>query len=457
MAQKNRLLAEKISRLRAAIKLKEHDKVPLVGNLGFWPVKYLHKYTMQEAFYNIDVMAESYEAVIARWSRWDALTTSVTSRAPLLDALGSRRYVIPGREISPHADYQHPDQCFMEADEYDRLIQDPARFQAEVILPRVCARITTGSLYETIKAIAKVYTYTQQLQKKAGTFWDGWAERYAISPLMRNVFLVPVDLIVDSFRGFNQGLVDIKLRPGKIVEASHALLDSLIHGGMAGLPAGQDFPVLYNPQHVSPFISPRDYDKVYWPFYKRMVDEFTGRGHTVWSVFEGVQDQHLERLQDLPAGKVVAHFEGTDLAKAKKYLSGKICIAGGMPNNILAKGSPEDVTEQVKAVMKLFADEPGFIMAADGGLNSAKPENIDAWMRALEQYGYLGGKLQVEEPAADGPAAVGPQAVQKSLITPWEQVRDEFGEIKGDEEIIGRAWEELEYSALGLLGMILRA
>ena len=450
------LLKERTSRIRAAIRLQEHDKVPVVGNLGFWPVKYQNKYTMQEAFYDIDVMGESYEYALQRWNQWDALTTSVTSRAPLLDAMGSTRYIIPGREISPDSDYQHPDQSFMEAGEYDELIKDPVRFQANVILPRVCKRIAKDDLYETIKAIAKVIVFSRELQEKSRRYWSGWAERYAVSPLMCSVFLVPVDAIIDHYRGFNQGLIDIKLRPEKLIEASEALMDNLLNSAVAGIPQGLDYPVLYNPQHVSPFISPKDYEKVYWPFYKRMVDVFTERGHTVWTVFEGAQDQHLEKLQELPPGKCVAHFEKTDLENAKRYLGGRICIAGGMPTSILAKGSPQDVEEQVAKVMKLFADEPGFIMCADGGLNAAKPENIDAWFKAMDKYGQLGGKLELLPPVEikqDESMA----GIKQKLITPWDAVRDDFGDIKGDEQIIKQYWEQLEVEALGLVNIILQA
>ena len=458
MADTALLLKERISRIRSAVALKEHDKVPILGNLGFWPVKYQNKHTMQEAFYNIDVMGESYEYALQRWNQWDALTTSVSSRAPVLDAMGSNRYIIPGREISPYSDYQHPDRSVMDASEYDQLIKNPAKFQAEVILPRVCSRISKDDLYGTIKAIAKVYAYSQQTQVKAGKYWADWAKKYAIAPLMRNVFIVPVDLIADSLRGFNQGLLDVKLRPQKIIEASEALIDGMMDAAVAGMPAGQDFPVLYNPQHVSPFISPKDYEKVYWPYFKRMVDAFCGRGHTVWTVFEGAQDQHLERLQDLPHGKFVAQFEGTNLESAKRYLGGKICIAGGMPNSILAKGSPSDVEEQVESVMKLFGDEPGFIMSTNGGINAAKPENIDAWLQAMEKYGQLGGKLEIMEQMQTAVADEFETLVdRKNLITTWEEVRDDFGEIKGDEEIIKRSWEDLEQSALGLIGMIIRS
>jgi len=74
-----------------------------------------------------------------------------------------------------------------------------------------------------------------------------------------------------------------------------------------------------------------------------MIDQFVAHGHRAWVFFKNDQEQHLEFLQDLPKRKIVAHMESTDLAKAKKRLGGKICIAGGMSSVLLARGTPEEV------------------------------------------------------------------------------------------------------------------
>src|SRR5690554_126703 len=97
------LLKERISRIKSAVRLKEHDRVPIMGNLGFWPVKQQKKYTMQEAFYNIEVFKDSYDYALSRWNQWDALAGSVQANGPRLDAIGSRRYIIPGQKISEYS------------------------------------------------------------------------------------------------------------------------------------------------------------------------------------------------------------------------------------------------------------------------------------------------------------------------------------------------------------------
>lgn len=450
----------KISRIRAAVQLKEHDRVPLMGNLGYWPVKYINKYTMQQAYYDGDVFATCYGETLERWHQWDAMVGSINPVGPMLDATGSTRLMIPGRDLSPDADHQHPDASFMGEDEYDCLTEDPINFQLETVLPRVCKRMGADNFLGTIKAVAKVALYSAELAGKRKRFWADMRERFAVPSLTQGgILIMPVDWIADSLRGFNQGLIDVKMRPGKVADACEALIPLMLNLALASVPSGSAFPFIYNPQHVSPFISQKDYRRVYWPAFSTIVDEITRRGNVVWTVFEGVQDQHLECLQDLPRGKFVAHFEGTDLEKAKKVLGGKICVAGGMPNSLLARGTPSQVEERTITVLKLFEDEPGFIMAADAGLNSARPENIDAWLKAMRTYGGLGGALDVlDDELSDDSGSMSadfPPGTEK-LITRWDTVRPEFGDIPGDEQIIKENWERLEIAILGILHSLVR-
>jgi hypothetical protein len=213
---------------------------------------------------------------------------------------------------------------------------------------------------------------------------------------------------------------------------------------------------------VSPFLSPKDYERVYWPTFKKMIDYFLGLGHRVWVFFENNQEQHLERLQDLPKGKIVAHLESTDLERAKKALGGRICIAAGMPARLLVRGTPEDVKEQTLSVLKIFEDEPGFIMTCDTTVPvGAKAENIDAWLKAVKEYGHIGGKLRIPQKPKDAvedhqSPGIERTGTDSAVYTPWESVRADFGKIAGDEGIIKENWDGLEKSLLPLIYWLIK-
>jgi len=459
MSDRGQIVDEKVARLRAAISLEPHDQVPVASMADFWPVRYTQN-TMQEAYYSIDVGAEAYKKAFARWDSWDAFNPLIQSVGPLLDATGSRRYNVPGRDISPQAEFQHPDFSLMTADEYPEFTADPLRFHAEKLLPRMCTRIGSDDATISTTAWVKAAFFFAQYAVEARAYARLWSTEYAIPPLFKGQSLyVPMDWIADKIRGFHQGLLDVKERPRELIEACEALVPFILGACLHGVKPG-DFPLIFNPQHVSPFLSPRDYQKVYWPTYKKMVDDVVGRGFKVWSLFESNQEQHLEHLQDLPKGKVVAHFESTDLAKAKKALGGRLCIAGGMPAVLLTRGTPQEVREHTISVLKLFEDEPGFIMTCSTVLpTSARPENITAWLDTMREHGALKDSARraasKEVRTGAGPAR-GEGRISPDVITRWDSVRQQFGPIQGEEAILKQRWEELERHSLTFLYWMLR-
>ena len=461
MNDNQRLVEEKVARIRAAVNLEPHDRVPLATMADFWPVRYSGQYTMQEAFYSMDVAAECYKKAFAEWDLWDAFNPLMQSIGPLLDGTGSRRYNVPGRDLPRHAEFQHPDVTLMSAEEYPELIDNPAKFHAEKLLPRLCSKIGSEDPYLRTIAWTKAAIFFAQFMAKGRSSASLWSSEYGIAPLFQwQSVYVPIDWLADKIRGFHQGMLDIKERPEAVKAACEAMVPFVVGASLAALPATGDYPLVFNPQHMSPFISPKDYQKVYWPTYKKIIDQITGRGFKVWTLFEDNQEQHLECLQDLPKGKVVAHFETTDLAKAKKALGGKLCIAGGMPPILLTRGTPQEVKEHTRSVLKLFEDEPGFIMTCATVLpTTAKPENLRAWLDTIKEYGQLGGRAYAavrRNPVDPGEAVRSRVPAGQGTITSWETVRPEFGEIQGDEEILKESWEDLEKLSLTLLYWLMR-
>lgn len=457
MSEMYRILSEKMARVKAAISLEAHDRVPLVATTLYWPVVLSKKHTMQEAFYSIDVLAECQRGFFSEWNDWDAFNANLHSFAPMLDATGSRRYSVPGRDISPQVEFQHPDVTLMGPDEYGKLAKDPTRFMMEEIVPRLCTRIGSDDSYVRSAALAKAALFYAQSQEKS-RHYGSLSTEYGVPRLYHgSSFTVPMDFIADKLRGFQQGLMDIKQRPAEVAAACEALVPFILSDLLSSVPFAKDYPLIFNPQHVSPFISPKDYDRVYWPTFKKIVDELVARGIRVWVFFEGNQEQHLERLQDLPKGKIVAHLESTDLGKARKALGGKICVAGGMSSRLLARGTPAEIRNRTAEALRIFEGEPGFIMTSDTGIPAnAKPENVRAWIDAVKEFGRLGGTPNGVESRLPLESKVKTRAYELPPVTSWEDVRAEFGPIKGDEKIIKENWEQLELSLVRFIRYLLQ-
>ena len=130
-----------------------------------------------------------------------------------------------------------------------------------------------------------------------------------------------------------------------------------------------------------------------------------------------------------------------------------------MPSTLLARGTPEKVKEQTKSILKLFEDEPGFIMSSTTSIpTTTKPENIHAWLDAVKEYGRIGDKISVPERKEKSCEINYRSEIlhKKDVITSWETIRPEFPKIEGDETIIKESWEQLEKFVIPFIFWLIR-
>ena len=57
--------------------------------------------------------------------------------------------------------------------------------------------------------------------------------------------------------------------------------------------------------------------------------------------YEGVWDQRLKYLAELPKGKTAGLFQFSDIFKVKEVVGDTMCIMGGMRNSLLQAGTAE--------------------------------------------------------------------------------------------------------------------
>jgi uroporphyrinogen-III decarboxylase len=102
--------------------------------------------------------------------------------------------------------------------------------------------------------------------------------------------------------------------------------------------------------------------------------------------FEGIWDQRLEYIKDLPKGKVLCHFAQTDPKKAADVLGGHLCFMSDVPASLLNTSPASEVEDYCKKLIDTCARDGGFIMTATC-LDEARPENVRAMIEATKAYG----------------------------------------------------------------------
>lgn len=115
---------------------------------------------------------------------------------------------------------------------------------------------------------------------------------------------------------------------------------------------------------------------------KRLIEA----GFTPYMFSEGVYDDRLEIIKDLPRGKVVWHIE-QDIFKAKEILEDMCCIEGGPPASVMGKGTVDDVRAYARKLIDICGKGGGFIMGVAHSLLDAKFENIKALSDFTKEHG----------------------------------------------------------------------
>ncbi len=107
-------------------------------------------------------------------------------------------------------------------------------------------------------------------------------------------------------------------------------------------------------------------------------------GLTPNPLFEADCTSRLDIIRDIPRAKAVYWFERTGLMRVKEVLGDVVCIEGGVPSSLMIGGTPEQVKERARRLIKDIGRGGGFIMNGDVGIpDEARPENVRALVEAV--------------------------------------------------------------------------
>ena len=399
------LAKERLARIEAAINLEEPDRVPYSG-VGGDVIPAYAGVTHHEYCYDYDKTREAlkkfHRDFPCDWSFASGFTgvgvppvTFAFANDPdvnavfamygtVHDLLGDVCTRYPGREIEENCSPQFIGGKFMEAEEYDELIEDPVGFMAETVLPRICK-----NLQSTTKAMATWVRLGLEYRNIAA-FMEGVNKDmeelgYPIMPITMG--MVPLDLIGDGLRDVTNVLLDIYRRPDKVKKACDALMDPIMKVGLALKPLGVK--LAFIPLHLNEYLSPELYKEFYWPYLKEIILGFLKEDIKSMVFFEGRHDAHLETILDLPRGWGIAYFEKTDIRKAKEVLKDHTCVMGGVPISLIVSGTPEKIDAYVKELLEDVKPGGGYILTTSVGVapRDTPLENIRALASAVEKYG----------------------------------------------------------------------
>ncbi len=409
------LYQEREKRVYDAIQMKEPDRVPVV----FFDVPlYACKYAglpYSTAYYDAPAWRAAFKKLFADMEP-DGWAVAGRESGAALEALDTNYTRWPGGNLPPDIGNQVIEQEFMKEDEYDLFLADPSDFILRVMLPRIFGSMEPlaklpplMSLGTNISGLTTIfaseeYAKLARSMKKVGEAAAKWKQEMGqmdkemasigfpqTTPIPVGGVQPPFSNFSNIFRTFRGVVRDMYRQPEKLKAALNKFVEYRIatasppvkrEGKLAIGGAGEAHRV------SDGFMSPKHFEEFVWPYWKRCINATLDLGYdTVWMFFEGTRDNQLEYFADFPKGSLFILFEKTDMFKAKEILGDRACLMGNVPLSMLQVGSPQDIDEYCKKLIKVCGKGGGFILANSGGMDNAKPENLKAMVDAAEKYG----------------------------------------------------------------------
>ena len=312
----------------------------------------------------------------------DINPATFTRLYPVYKILGAKNFIMgSGGQI------QHPEIIGMEVDEYDEMIKDPYKFMHDKVFPRLYTNLDTTPARRAM-VFAKAQKAFFDIMEHIGKVNVEVNAKYGLADnrvLCQSI--APFDQVADQFRSFSGISTDIRRHPEKVIAACEAVLPMMLKAGIR--PDSSPSKKTFIPLHMAPYMREKDFEKFYWPTFKKLVDGLVEAGAGVLLFVEHDWMRFLDYLNELPKG-VHMMFEYGDPKIIKEKVGKKHIISGLYPLTLLAQGTKQECIDKAKEIIDILAPGGNYIFSFDKvalNLSDANPENLIAVNEFVREYG----------------------------------------------------------------------
>jgi hypothetical protein len=401
------LYEEREKRVRDAIELREPDRIPFWfiaeanGRLGLPPAAAFYDPSPWKAALIKEILDFEPDLYIALFG----------SPGRSWETLGVQNRLWPGGSLPPDYEYQFIEGEYMKEDEYDLFLSDPSDFVVRYYLPRVYKALTPlaklppiSLMYNSFEFITDLFSRPefkqmaqalekagQELEKHRSIIGDAQEELASLGfPEIGQgggVGGAPFDTVSSSLRGMKGSMLDMYRQPDKLLQACDVILKKRISLATPADPAKRG-----NPKRVgiplwrgdTSFMSDAQFNRFYWPGLKKALQATINLGYVPIPFFEARFGKRLERLLELPKGKVVAVIEHTDIALAREILRGHTCIIAKPPVSLQFTSIPETLA-YYRDVIKAYGKGGGLILRMLLP-HKATTEDLKVMVESIKEY-----------------------------------------------------------------------
>lgn len=284
---------------------------------------------------------------------------------------------------------QHPEVMGLMAEEYDEFIKSPYDCIIEKVLPRLYTELDAEPNQKAM-ALAKAMRAHADDYATLGLIREKMNAKYGLVSFASALTEAPFDFMADFLRSFKGISGDVRRYPEKVLAACEAVLPLMIKKGKLPSPGIRGYSFI--PLHMAPYMRDKDFEKFYWPTFKKLVEALVDMGQNVMLFVEHDWMRFLDYLDQLPANTIM-RFEYGDPKLVKEKLGKKHIISGFYPITLLQTGTKQQCIDKAKEQLDILAPGGKYWFNADKSIISADAEGTVAEnLRAVLEYVQENGK-----------------------------------------------------------------
>ncbi len=405
-----RIIEEKEKRVMDAIRMRIPDRVPIICGMGYFPAKYAG-IPFSAAYYDYDAWYKAYKKTLKDFPA-DFIFSQGFSSGKALEILEPRNMRWPGYGVDPYHGHQSIEVDFMKEEDYDHYLEDPSDYNFRILLSRTSEHLaglatlpklsdisgpmgarmlsmvlTTPEVSHAVDILQKAGRESRKWMKKTAEF-DRMMLDMGFPQYFQGAAMPPFDVVSHSMRGMEGTMTDMFRQPDKLLAVCEKILEQTMKRPLTPPNRfGNRRFFMTNTRGSDDFLSTPQFDKFYWPTFRKLVHWLIENDVTPCIFFEGHFTSRLEYLLDFPRGSVLVRLDATDIYKAKEVLKDHLCIQGNVPSSLLQAGTVQEVKDYCKDLIDNIGSNGGFILSPRSSTDEVKPENLKAMIDFTHEYG----------------------------------------------------------------------
>lgn len=409
---KEELFREREKRVSDAVQLKIPDRVPIEMSFGYFPARYAGV-TCKPAYYDFDTWLTATKKTILDFEPDALCHVQGISPGLAMEYLEPRSMRWPGYNLPDSSGHQAVEGEWMKGDEYEKYFNDRADYMLRYYYPRLSGAMEPlkglpnlselGYGFQGVMTLARTLAQPEiaagiaKLQKAGEELDNYFKKMIEFDNEIRELGFpltgmgpggAPFDVISDNIRGMTGAMLDMFRQPDKLMKAHDEILEKTLER-INALPQRDDNPRVFMALHRGSdgFMSLKQFEEFYWPGLKAVILAIVDKGIVPGIFFEGNWTERLEYLAELPPGKVLGHFDTTDIFRAKEVLKDNMCIRGNVPASLLRAGTADDVRSYVKTLIDVVGKDGGLLVCPRVVPDEGTAENIHVMIDFTKEYG----------------------------------------------------------------------